>query len=52
VAADDLDGDGKADLVVGAGSGSQVRVLRGTDLAALNDFFTFGPALPGGVFVG
>jgi len=29
-----------------------VRVVRGADLAALNDFFAFGPALPGGVFVG
>jgi hypothetical protein len=29
-----------------------VRTLRGTDLSLASDFFAFGAALPGGVFVG
>ncbi|HEY8505690.1 MAG TPA: VCBS repeat-containing protein, partial [Gemmataceae bacterium] len=41
VAAGDLDGDGKADVVItpDEGGGPRVRVFRGGDFAQLNDFF-------------
>ncbi|MHB8524432.1 MAG: beta strand repeat-containing protein, partial [Limisphaerales bacterium] len=53
VAAGDVDGDGKADIIVGAGPGAgpHVKVFKGTDLALLDSFFAFSPAFSGGVFV-
>jgi RHS repeat-associated protein len=58
VAAADLTHDGKAEVVVGAGpaGGGWVRTydpLTGTVIAGpLGNFRSFGPAFPGGVFVG
>jgi hypothetical protein len=54
VAAGDLDGDGRADLVVGAGAGGPpaVKVYRGSDLAVLQDFQAFAPNVISGVTVG
>ncbi len=50
----DVDGDGKADIVTGMGVGgsSEVRVLRGTDLQPLDRFFAFDDMFTGGVYVG
>jgi putative Ig domain-containing protein/VCBS repeat protein/FG-GAP repeat protein len=52
VAAGDVDGDGFADLVAGAGPGpdSTVTVLSGADLSVLRSFSPYGP-FPAGVFV-
>ena len=54
VALQDVDGDGKADIVTGMGVGgsSEVRVLRGTDLQPLDRFFAFDDMFTGGVYVG
>jgi hypothetical protein len=60
VAATDVDGDARADLVVGSGEGSpsRVRVYPGRNIApggepaALQDLDPFAQLLPGGVFVG
>jgi hypothetical protein len=54
VAADDLDSDGKADIVVGAGPGGgpHVRVLSGQTGADLRSTFAFDPTNTGGIFVG
>ncbi|MFL5341532.1 MAG: SdrD B-like domain-containing protein [Gemmataceae bacterium] len=54
VAAADVDGDGRADIITGAGAGGgpEVRVVRGTDLAALADFFAYESTFTGGVRVG
>jgi hypothetical protein len=53
VAAGDIDGDGRADIIVGAGPGGgpHVVVFRGTDLALLHSFFAYNPAVTGGVHV-
>jgi hypothetical protein len=53
VAVTDLDGDGKADIVTGAGAGggSRVTAYRGTDRAELLGFDAV-PGFAGGVFVG
>jgi hypothetical protein len=53
VAAADLDADGKAEVVVGAGvgGGPMVAVFRGGDLALVQTFFAFDPAFRGGVNV-
>jgi hypothetical protein len=53
VAAGDVDGDGHADLVVGAGAGGgpRVRVLSGRDLSVLSDYFAFEDGFRGGVNV-
>jgi hypothetical protein len=50
----DVNGDHKADLIVGTGSGdiNEVRVLNGTDQSLLSDFQPFAPDFDGGVFVG
>jgi hypothetical protein len=54
VAAGDTDGDGRAEIAVGAGvgGGPHVRVLRGSDLAAIADFMAYAPNFLGGVRVG
>jgi hypothetical protein len=54
VAAADLTGDGRADLVVaaGPGGGPHVRVLDAATLAEVEGFYAFDPAFTGGVFVG
>ena len=53
VAAGDIDGDRRSDIITGAGpgGGSHVRVFSGTDLHELAGFFAYGPAPPGGVHV-
>ncbi|HEY8505387.1 MAG TPA: FG-GAP-like repeat-containing protein [Gemmataceae bacterium] len=60
LAAKDLDGDGRADLLAGAGDGAAPRVsaYRAAEVPADGvppahlDFGVFGPALTGGVYVG
>jgi len=56
VAAKDLDGDGYADLVAGAGEGkgSEVRTYVGAETATDGEPLTFldFEGFPGGVFVG
>jgi hypothetical protein len=53
VAAGDLDGDGVAEIVVGAGPGGgpRVRVFRGGTGAVVRDFFAFESTFTGGVNV-
>ena len=53
VAAGDVDGDGRADIVTGAGAGGgpHVRVLSGLDSSELASFYAYDPAFEGGVFV-
>src|SRR5690606_24775766 len=53
LAAADVDGDGRADIIAGAGRGGgpQVRVFRGGSLELLHDFFAFEPGFRGGVNV-
>lgn len=54
VAAGDVDGDGLADIVTGAGKGKEgphVRVFDGGTLEVVADFYPFDPAAKGGVFV-
>jgi hypothetical protein len=54
VAAGDVNGDGKADLITGAGPGGgpHVKVLSGVDRAELFSFYAYHAAFAGGVFVG
>jgi hypothetical protein len=54
VAAGDFDGDGKADIVVGAdaGGGPEVRVFSGATSLPIASFFPYNPAFAGGVRVG
>ncbi len=49
----DVDGDGKADIVTGAGPGGgpHVKVFRATDLAVLDSFFAQPATFTAGVFV-
>jgi CubicO group peptidase (beta-lactamase class C family) len=49
----DVNGDGKADIITGAGPGGgpEVKVFRATDLAILDDFFAQTAAFTGGVYV-
>ena len=52
VATGDVNGDGRADLLLGTGPGAgQVKVLDANGLALLGDFRPFGTAFSGGVFV-
>jgi murein DD-endopeptidase MepM/ murein hydrolase activator NlpD len=53
VATCDVNGDGRADLVLapGAGGGPHVRVLDGATLVELAGFLAYSPAFAGGVFV-
>src|SRR5262245_28580779 len=54
VAAGDVDGDGLADIITGAGPGGgpHVRVWSGATLAEIGGLFAYDPAYPGGVIVG
>lgn len=53
VGAGDIDADGKADIITGAGPGAgpHVRVLRASDQAELASFYAYDPAFTGGVRV-
>jgi hypothetical protein len=52
VAAGDVNGDGLADLVAGAGPGSShVKVFDGVTNAEVRSFFAFPPSFTGGVYV-
>ena len=54
VAAADLDGDGKAEIIVGAGAGGgpHVKVFSGADGSELASFFAYNSGFFGGVRVG
>jgi hypothetical protein len=54
VGAVDANGDGRADIIAGAGPGGQprVRVFSGADGTVLWEFFAYDPAFRGGLFVG
>ena len=54
LAAVDVDGDGKADILTGAGPGGgpHVQGLDGLTARNLDSFFAYDPRFPGGVFVG
>jgi hypothetical protein len=54
VAAGDIDGDGRADIIAGAGAGAaggHVKVFRGIDLLQIKSFFAFEVNFMGGVNV-
>src|SRR5207249_2383581 len=53
VAAGDVDGDGRAEVITapGEGGGPLVKVLRGSDLSLLRGFFAYDPAFRGGARV-
>src|SRR5439155_20991422 len=53
VAAGDVNGDGKADIITGAGPGGgpHVKVFSGADGSVLSSFYAFAPTFTGGVFV-
>jgi hypothetical protein len=54
VAAEDIDGDGKAEIITGAGAGGgpNVRGFRASDRSLMRNFLAFDPGFTGGVFVG
>lgn len=54
VATTDADGDGRREILLGAGPGGAplVRILDGLSLAQLDSYFALDPAFTGGVFVG
>jgi hypothetical protein len=54
VAVDDVNGDGKPDIVTGAGPGGgpHVKVFSGADGSVIRSFFAYGANFTGGVFVG
>ncbi len=53
VGAGDVNGDGRADIITGPGTGGgpEVRVFSGKDTALLQDFFAYDPGFIGGVRV-
>jgi len=53
VAVGDVDGDGKADIITGAGNtgAPQVQVFRGSDYAQIRNFFAYDQGFRGGVNV-
>jgi len=53
VAAGDIDGDGRADIIVGAGAGGgpHVKAFSGATGAEIRSFFAYSPAFTGGVTV-
>jgi hypothetical protein len=53
VAAGDVNGDGRADIITGAGPGAgpHVKVFSGATLAEINSFFAYGAGFTGGVRV-
>ena len=53
VALGDVNGDGRADIIAGAGPGGgpQVSVFDGSTLSLLNSFYAFTPTFTGGVYV-
>src|SRR5438105_4705075 len=53
VAAADLDHDGKADIITGAGPGGgpHVKVFSGANLAVLQSFMAYDQSFAGGVYV-
>ena len=53
VAAGDVNGDGRADIITGTGAGAapHVKVFDGRTGAEIRSFFAFAPAFSGGVFV-
>ena len=54
VAAGDVNGDGRADIITGAGrtGGPHVEVFSGADMSLLASFYAFDPFFAGGVTVG
>jgi hypothetical protein len=54
VAAGDINGDGKADIITGAGAGGgpHVEAFSGADLSLLQSFMAYNVGFPGGVRVG
>jgi hypothetical protein len=54
IAAGDVNGDGRADIVTGAGAGGgpHVQAFSGTSLAVIGSFFAYSPSFAGGVRVG
>jgi hypothetical protein len=54
VAAGDLNGDGRADIVTGAGvgGGPHVKIFSGADTSLINEFMAYDPASRSGVHVG
>jgi hypothetical protein len=53
VAIGDVDGDGKGEIITGAGygGGPQVRIFRASDLQPIGGFFAYADGYPGGVNV-
>ncbi|HEX4591625.1 MAG TPA: FG-GAP-like repeat-containing protein, partial [Gemmataceae bacterium] len=53
IAAGDVNGDGKADIIVsaGPGGGPQVKVFSGADHSVLKNFFAYNAAFRGGITV-